>query len=179
MSILKGIMHHWNKTKNDYDVIHPETDYKKITDWNEGIVATLASTALGTLVSTLTSDSLLATMIQKVLTATGVRYNVAQNGYLCFGSLFGGLIIQWGRDSFGTTNQYKRISYPISMTLLALIPYDIIGLPNNGAWTLSLQTEYSTTSAVITTNTKNTVGAFGWVGIGYQTVGSGQQPDLH
>lgn len=94
MSILKGIMHHWNKTKNDYDVIHPETDYKKITDWNEGIVATLASTALGTLVSTLTSDSLLATMIQKVLTATGVRYNISQNGYLCFGSLFGGLIIQ-------------------------------------------------------------------------------------
>lgn len=96
MSILKGIMHHWNKTKNDYDVIHPETDYKKITDWNEGIVATLASTALGTLVSTLTSDSLLATMIQKVLTATGVKYNIAQNGYVCFGSLFGGLIIQWG-----------------------------------------------------------------------------------
>lgn len=95
MSILKGIMHHWNKTKNDYDVIHPETDYKKITDWNEGIVATLASTALGTLVSTLTSDSLLATMIKKVLTATGVKYNIAQNGYLCFGSLFGGLIIQW------------------------------------------------------------------------------------
>lgn len=97
MSILKGIMHHWNKTKNDYDVIHPETDYKKITDWNEGIVDTLASTALGTLVSTLTSDSLLATMIQKVLTATGVKYNIAENGYLCFGSLFGGLIIQWRR----------------------------------------------------------------------------------
>lgn len=53
------------------------------------------------------------------------------------------------------------------MTLLALIPYDIISSPNNGAWTLSLQTDYSTTSAVITTNTANTVGVFGWVGIGY------------
>ena len=95
MSILKGIMHHWNKTKNDYDVIHPETDYKKITDWNEGIVATLASTALGTLVSTLTSDSLLALLIKKVFDATGVKYNIAQNGYVCFGSLVGGLIIQW------------------------------------------------------------------------------------
>ena len=167
MSILKGIMHHWNKTKNDYDVIHPETDYKKITDWNEGIVATLASTGLGTLVNTLTSDSLLATMIQKVLTATGVKYNIAQNGYLCFGSLFGGLIIQWGRDNFDTTNQFKRTYYPISMTPLAIIPYDIITYPNNGAWALSLQIDYSTTSAVFTTNTANTVGTFGWVGIGY------------
>lgn len=99
MSILKGIMHHWNKTKNDYDVIHPETDYKKITDWNEGIVATLASTALGNLVSTMTSDSLLAKMIQLVLTATGVKYSTGQNGYLCFGSLGGGIIIQWGKTA--------------------------------------------------------------------------------
>ena len=112
MSILKGIMHHWNKTKNDYDVIHPETDYKKITDWNEGIVATLASTGLGTLVNTLTSDSLLATMIQKVLTATGVKYNITQNGYLCFGSLFGGLIIQWGTISLNSGT--GKIILPIS-----------------------------------------------------------------
>lgn len=113
MSILKGIMHHWNKTKNDYDVIHPETDYKKITDWNEGIVATLASTGLGTLVNTLTSDSLLATMIQKVLTATGVKYNIAQNGYLCFGSLFGGLIIQWGY-AYTANGVYRTGTLPIS-----------------------------------------------------------------
>ena len=113
MSILKGIMHHWNKTKNDYDVIHPETDYKKITDWNEGIVATLASTALGTLVSTLTSDSLLATMIQKVLTATGVKYNIAQNGYVCFGSLFGGLIIQWGNLTIKGGLNFGYFTYPL------------------------------------------------------------------
>ena len=120
MSILKGIMHHWNKTKNDYDVIHPETDYKKITDWNEGIVATLASTALGGLVNTLTSDSLLATMIQKVLTATGVKYNIAQNGYLCFGSLFGGLIIQWGIVIQPTTNKEvtRTITMPISASAI-------------------------------------------------------------
>ena len=65
MSILKGILHHWNKTTKSYDTIHPETEVAQITNWNQGIVNTLASTALGTLVNTLTSDSLLATMIQK------------------------------------------------------------------------------------------------------------------
>ena len=96
MSILKGILHHWNKTTQSYDTIHPETEVSQVTDWNQGIVNTLASTGLSSLVNTLTSDSLLATMIQKVLTATGVKYSMGQNGYICFGSLFGGIIIQWG-----------------------------------------------------------------------------------
>ena len=116
MSILKGILHHWNKTTKSYDTIHPETEVSQVTDWNNGIVNTLASTALGGLVNTLTSDSLLATMIQKVLTATGVKYNIAQNGYVCFGSLFGGLIIQWGRNSSDT-----MIGFPIAFSVPPII----------------------------------------------------------
>lgn len=112
MSILKGILHHWNKTSNAYDTIHPETEVAQITNWNQGIVNTLASTALSGLVNTLTSDSLLATMIKKVLTATGVKYSIAQNGYLCFGSLFGGLIIQWIK---GQSIEVK-CTYPLAMT---------------------------------------------------------------
>nr|DAU41121.1 MAG TPA: Putative tail fiber protein fold, Tail fiber, receptor [Caudoviricetes sp.] len=116
MSILKGILHHWNKKNSAYDTIHPETEVAQVTDWNNGIVNTLASTALGGLVNTLTSDSLLATMIQKVLTATGVKYSIAQNGYLCFGSLFGGLIIQWGRNSSDT-----MIGFPIAFSVPPII----------------------------------------------------------
>ena len=115
MSILKGILHHRNKTNSAYDTIHPETEVAQVTDWNNGIVNTLASTALGTLVNTLTSDSLLATMIQKVLTATGVKYSMGQNGYICFGSLFGGLIIQWG-SIISQGQIWTRFTYPLAMT---------------------------------------------------------------
>lgn len=119
MSILKGILHHWNKTNKNYDTIHPETESACITDWHQGIVNTLASTALSGLVNTLTSDSLLAKMIQKVLTATGVKYDMAQNGYICFGSLFGGLIIQWGTSdeiSVGDDNYQVTQLFPVAVS---------------------------------------------------------------
>lgn len=110
MSILKGILHHWNKTSSAYDTIHPETEVAQVADWNTGIVNTLASTGLSNLVNVLSSDSLLALLIKKVFDATGVKYSIAQNGYVCLGSLFGGLIIQWGR----TINSKKS---PIIVTL--------------------------------------------------------------
>lgn len=100
MSILKGILHHWNKTNKAYDTIHPETEVAQITDWNNGVVNTLASTALGSLVTTLSSDSLLAKLIGKVLTASGARYQSGPNGYICFGSYFGSHIIQWGEENY-------------------------------------------------------------------------------
>ena len=110
MSILKGILHHWNKTTESYDTIHPETEVAQITDWNNGIVNTLTSTALGTLVNVLSSDSLLALLIKKVLDATGVKYSTGGNGYLCLGSLFGGVIIQWGSQQSGSNWQ---VYYPM------------------------------------------------------------------
>lgn len=163
MSILKGIMHHWNKTKNDYDVIHPETDYKKITDWNEGIVATLASTALGTLVSTLTSDSLLATMIKKVLTATGVKYNIAQNGYLCFGSLFGGLIIQWGTAAESTKTSFD-VKLNIKMTVICAIPYDISSKASSACYLCYIDS----TATSLTFGANTPPFGYGWIAIGKQ-----------
>ena len=120
MGILKGILHHWNKTSSAYDTIHPETEVAQVTDWNKGIVNTLASTGLSSLVSTLTSDSLLALLIKKVFDATGVKYSLGQNGYVCFGSLVGGLIIQWGLIIQQSTNTEvtKEITLPLSVDVL-------------------------------------------------------------
>lgn len=113
MSILKGILHHWNKTSSAYDTIHPETEVAQVTDWNAGIVNTLASTGLSNLVNVLSSDSLLALLIKKVLDATGVKYLTGGNGYLCLGSLFGGVIIQWGYET-DISSEEKLISFPIA-----------------------------------------------------------------
>ncbi|MFG6273255.1 hypothetical protein ACG98G_05775 [Megasphaera hexanoica] len=119
MSILKGILHHWNKTSSSYDTIHPETESAQITDWDAGIGATLAKTTLGSLITTLSSDSFAAKVVKMVLDATGVKYSMGTNGYFCFGSLFGGLIIQWG-NGYGysdpdTNNASYYIKYPIVM----------------------------------------------------------------
>ena len=117
--MIKGILHHWNKTTKSYDTIHPETEVAQITDWNNGIVNTLASTALGTLVSTLTSDSLLALLIKKVFDATGVKYNIAQNGYVCLGSFYGGLIIQWGSNALNLNGITQEITLPLNINYAA------------------------------------------------------------
>ena len=112
MSILKGILHHWNKTSSAYDTIHPETEVAQVTDWNKGIVNTLASTGLSSLVNVLSSDSLLALLIKKVFDAMGVKYSLGQNGYVCWGALFGGVITQWG----ATGTNAENITFPIAFS---------------------------------------------------------------
>lgn len=42
----------------------------------------------------------------------GVNWLIAQNGYICLGKLFGGLIIQWGTNY--TSNKIDIIKFPIS-----------------------------------------------------------------
>lgn len=133
MSILKGILHHWNKTSSAYDTIHPETEVAQVTDWNAGIVNTLASTGLSSLVNVLSSDSLLALLIKKVFDATGVKYSLGQNGYVCFGSLVGGLIIQWGNASIDEGTTYGDFPLPISVsTVLCVFALDYDTSSTNG-----------------------------------------------
>lgn len=115
MSILKGILHHWNKTTKSYDTIHPETEVAQVTDWNTGIVNTLASTGLSSLVNVLSSDSLLALLIKKVFDAMGVKYSLGQNGYVCWGALFGGVITQWGLSG-ATGAGYGSIIFPLAFS---------------------------------------------------------------
>ena len=126
MSILKAILHRWNKTTKTYDTLHPETETSQITDFDTAvngkinthnssgaahstlfnqcektsslandIVTKLAQTTAISVISALQTNSWFGQLLKLVLNASGMKYLIAQNGYICFGSLFGGLILQW------------------------------------------------------------------------------------
>ena len=113
MSILKSILHHYNKVTQGYDTLHPETESAQITDWHSGIMASLASKTLGTVVDAITTDSVLGKLIKMLLNASGVKYLIDTNGYICFGEYFGGLIIQWGTATT-TVNNGVSVTLPIA-----------------------------------------------------------------
>lgn len=127
MSIIRSILHKYNATSKAYDTLHPETESTQITDWHSGVIASLASKTLGTVVDAITTDSVLGKLIKMLLNASGVKYLIADNGYICFGAYFGGLILQWGNNITATGGGYgASIDYPITFPnkALAVIPYD-------------------------------------------------------
>ena len=84
-------------THNASDTAH-ETRFKlfeKIADFGNDIIKKLALTTAITAITALETNSWFGQLLKMVLTASGVKYNIAQNGYVCLGSFFGGLIIQW------------------------------------------------------------------------------------
>ena len=110
MSILKSILHRWDKDSKSYDTLHPETEVAQITDFADGIVSKLAATTAISAISALQTDSWFGKMMKWVLDASGVKYLIDTNGYVCFGSLFGGLIIQWG------ANVHGWVAFPVTFT---------------------------------------------------------------
>lgn len=105
MAIIKnGRINIWNAVKKQFETVHPETETARITDFADGIVQKLALTSAMTAVTALQTNSWFGKLLKMALTASGVRYNIAQNGYVCFGSFLGGLIVQWG--SIGSSSHF-------------------------------------------------------------------------
>ena len=100
-------------THDASDTAH-ETRFKlfeKISDFGNDIIKKLALTTAITAITALETNSWFGQLLKMVLTASGVKYNIAQNGYVCLGSFFGGLIIQWINCQFNTW-----VTYPIALT---------------------------------------------------------------
>lgn len=120
MSVFKSVLHIFSKKTNSFNVYHPETESAQVTDWNTGIVNTLASTGLSSIVNVLSSDSLLALLIKKVFDAMGVKYSLGQNGYVCWGALFGRVITQWGELNYYGNGDGMAYTPPLTTTTIML-----------------------------------------------------------
>lgn len=97
--------------------------FEKIADFGNDIIKKLALTTAISAITALETNSWFGQLLKMVLTASGVKYNIAQNGYVCLGSFFGGLIIQWG--TFVNVASGSVISLPISATPVVAIPVDM------------------------------------------------------
>ena len=73
--------------------------FEKIANFGDDLIKKLALTTAISAITALETNSWFGQLLKMVLTASGVKYNIAQNGYVCLGSFFGGLIIQWGNAS--------------------------------------------------------------------------------
>ena len=117
MAIISGgRLNIWNAVKKQFEVVHPETEVARITDFADGIVQKLALTSAMAAITELQKDSWFGKLLKMALTASGVKYSIAQNGYVCLGSLFGGLIIQWG--SVGS--KIYQVKFPITFEIKVL-----------------------------------------------------------
>lgn len=85
--------------------------FEKIADFGNDIIKKLALTTAITAITALETGSWFGQLLKMVLTASGVKYNIAQNGYVCLGSFFGGLIIQWIKGS----GIEVKCTYPLAM----------------------------------------------------------------
>lgn len=157
MSILKAILHHYNSTSKSYDTLHPETESAQVTDWHSGIIASLASKTLGTVVDAITTDSVLGKLIKMLLNASGVKYLIDTNGYVCFGSFFGGLIIQWGMNQNTTSRSFI---YPI---VFSAIP----ALTCSFAWTTGYVHDETNSGFNYTVDSGNSNNVMRWIAVGY------------
>lgn len=70
-------------------------NYEKTSSLANDIITKLAQTTAISIISALQTGSWFGQLLKLVLSASGVKYLIDTNGYICFGSFFGGLIIQW------------------------------------------------------------------------------------
>lgn len=104
--------------------------FEKISDFADDIIKKLALTTAISAITALETNSWFGQLLKMVLTASGVKYNIAQNGYVCLGSFFGGLIIQWGYIN-AQISAYRIANFPIAFTTVQLCLGTLVALEND------------------------------------------------
>ena len=120
-----------------------------VKQWASGFFQKLAVGAITTAVTVLTPAadannqqpattgwvrSQFQSILKTVLSAAGLKYNIAQNGYICFGALFGGLILQWG---YTKSNTY--FSFPVNFKKCRNILFTPRGVEKNEIMLIAIE----------------------------------------
>lgn len=87
-----------------------------VQNWCLALIATLFGIASAT--QTNIKNKILEYAQEQInswLETLGIRYNIAQNGYICLGKLFGDAIIQWGYISGKESNTQIEVILPITL----------------------------------------------------------------
>lgn len=107
--------------------------------------------------------------IESWLETLGIRYNIAQNGYICLGKLFGDAIIQWGSNSATITKQQKNFNIAFNKRCWSIIAnyYDLSNALNLMDINIALQFN-KTTGYTFFYNVQSTTGtpSYFWIAIG-------------
>ena len=144
--------------------------FQKIATLGDDIIKKLALTTTITAINALQTNSWFGQLLKMVLNASGVKYSMAQNGYICLGSFFGNLIIQWGMTE---TNEYGTawVIFPIAFNMTIPIVFAIHnGLDAVSAYISSDNRNSQQTAIVlrkIVDNSQQSGWGVGWVAIGY------------
>lgn len=98
--------------------------FQKITTLGDDIIKKLALTTTITVINALQTNSWFGQLLQMVLNASGVKYSMAQNGYICLGEFFGRLIIQWGlglKAQIGENDVTMQGNFPIAFNTIFFV----------------------------------------------------------
>ena len=114
-------------------------------------------------------------LLQATLKAAGLRVQVGweKSGYICFGDLFGGLIVQWGEADWGNLGKYTEITYPIAFQRSCfVIPIDtsygdVKSIPQEGAPVFVVSQEFSTPAKARIVSNVGGIGAFNFLANGF------------
>lgn len=143
---------------------------EKIANLGDDIIKKMALTTAITAISALTTDSWFGQLLKMVLTASGVRYLAEQNGYICLGSFFGNIIIQWGNfDGHKVNNSEITLPIAFASELYVVVITDAAssGYPlSYGVYQLSSKSFYAYARRTITGNIEKII--YGrWIAIGH------------
>ena len=146
--------------------------FQKIKTLGEDVLKKLTLTTTITAISALQTNSWFGQLLKMVLTASGVKYNIEQNGYICLGSFFGGLIIQWGTTAPTSDSiKYSDRNFPISFkkAVCTVVSWDIQdGIATEAsAATVTWNRQATTLTKVRLLTDIEEVGMIGFLAIGY------------